>query len=63
MVLTRQPVKRHRLVDVHFEPAGELGIFAAHLVSQAARSRRASGRSRRSYKQPNSCRQSTRRGT
>ena len=27
MVLTRQPVKRQRLVDVHFDPPGELGIF------------------------------------
>jgi hypothetical protein len=28
MVLARQPVKGQRLVDVVFDPAGELGIFA-----------------------------------
>jgi hypothetical protein len=28
MVLARQPVKRQRLVDILFNPAGELGVFA-----------------------------------
>jgi len=27
MVMTRQPVKRQRLIDVHFDPAGEPKIF------------------------------------
>jgi hypothetical protein len=48
MVLTRHPVKRQRFIDVLFDPAGELEIFARPLVSLAARSRRASARSRRS---------------
>jgi len=27
MALARQPVKRQRLVDILFDPAGELGVF------------------------------------
>jgi hypothetical protein len=28
MVLVRRPVKRQRLVDVLFDPAGQLGVFS-----------------------------------
>ena len=33
MVLARQPVKRQRLVDVLFNPAGERGYLPDHLAS------------------------------
>src|SRR5215475_14443475 len=45
----RQAEVGQGLFDVVLDPAGELGIFSAHLASQAARSRRTSERSRRSY--------------
>ena len=28
VVLARQPIERQRLIDVLFDPAGELGVFA-----------------------------------
>ena len=48
VVRARQPVEGERLLDMFFDPDAELGVIACHLVSQAARSRRASVRSRRS---------------
>ena len=73
MVLPRQPVKEPALAKAGVNVSSMLSstqpvsfeYLPDHLASQAARSRRASVRSRRSYSQRNSCRQSssTLRGT
>ena len=65
MMLARQPVKGQRLVDILFDPAGELGVFGRPFGEPGRKIAARLGEARRSYNQRSSCRQSssTRRGT